>query len=195
MASLTLHVLGSGLAQDRTNFALRGRLALAEELFHTSFDARIFLYGRQQPETSVAEARSMADYLEDMGGIPPGAMTVVETPKSTAESVALVVEAMGRAPQGHHVLITNWPYVPRMVYLLWLAYLRRPGTLPLRNFLRCWRVMPCGGTFMPLWRMRGVIAVPWWAKHVALREAAAWGKALVDPYDRWFNQQRRTFKR
>lgn len=192
------HVLGSGDATNPGNHIAHARLDGLPN------DAHVMLYGRQQPGMKMSEADSAMLYLETRERGDLRIYDMCHGPKSTAESLAIVVRYLhdsyiefshiwiGDEPGvfKHHVVFTNWPYVLRTRYLLRKQWERLYPEVPWANVSRIIIVQGVDGTFQPYFEELGFKAIPWWLWKVAVRECGAWVKAFIDPFDERLNQQR-----
>lgn len=203
MAGVMYHILGSGMPENNPIMQARLQPVLDSQSYHD----RAILYGRQQPHLPVSEAASYVAYLEPL--VRQGAPELIpdDRPKSVSETMALVARRVrddfqawcakdvaygpdGRAYMRPHRVVINWPYMWRTRYLLRRQWARMYPDVPWAAVRNMVAFQSVGGTFVPYLKRNPLKALIWWPVFVALQEVLRCGKALVDPYDRRFNQQR-----
>lgn len=187
-----IHILGSGDPFDPSNHIYRARLdAVSDTKAHT-----VTIHSRQQTGMATSEAQLGYDWLHNTYGDAIN-MTIwlEEKSKSTAETMHDIVSHMSPDAHGISVIVTNWPYMPRVRYLLRKAWEARHPSMPWKIAAQRFRFMSIGGTFVPYWKEQGWRTVPWWLWSVGMRELGAWVKALLDPHDTKLNQNRGSAKR
>lgn len=205
MPGVTCHILGAGLAQNPENHIFRTRLDAVKNIPDTD---KVIVYGRQQPGNNQSEADSGVAYLKDLLG-PTGPRLIANAiPKSISETMRLIAQqlyrrhiaegtssAYGPVPYPcPHVVVINWPYLPRTRYLLRKQWQRLHPDTPWSHVARFVTFQPVGGTFWPSWQVRGLKTLVWWPWKVLTREILATLKSRLDPYDTKINQKREASK-
>lgn len=193
------HILGAGNPLRQRNYSSRARLKTVLSMPAT---ATAVLYGRLQPGMHTSEAELGAEYLKLKGFTDTARLVLNMLPKSTAETVALIVSDMHGSfwhnktrllngePEIRHLIVTNWPHMPRTRYLLKKHWRHAYPDIPWQVVRRMVIFRPVGDTFLPYWKKHRLRAVLHWLANPLAYEILEWVKALRDPFDRRLNQKR-----
>lgn len=114
----TITVLGAGAAGDKPTERSRQRADVALPLFNEKYGKRILLSGGIASGYSKSEARIMADYLLNKGGISSSDLVLEEKSKTTVGNLYYSkVDHFEPRKWRNNIFVTDGPHGPRVEYL------------------------------------------------------------------------------
>jgi uncharacterized SAM-binding protein YcdF (DUF218 family) len=114
----TITVFGAGAADDKPTERSRQRADAAIPLFYEKAGKRILLTGGVAPGQTKSEARVMANYILNKGGISSSDLVLEEQSKTTVSNLYFSkVNYYEPEKWKNNVLLTDGPHGPRVEYL------------------------------------------------------------------------------